>query len=344
MSHFSSSAEAKTSAGASIIDPPYQRVCGIDVSKQTLDAHLLTPEGEHVLHVDQNPAGLQKLVDACRRHQIQYAVLEATGGLQRSAHRALHQAGIAVAVVNPGRVRYFARAEGLIAKNDPIDARNIAYFALRLAPPVTPPPSDAQEQMARLSSRRGQLVQGLIAEKNREEQEFDPWCLKDIRKHITWLNRQIARIDKELDKLVSAQEELEHKARIADEFTGIGRVSAVALVVCMPELGRINRRKAAALAGLAPYDNDSGTCKGPRSIRGGRTRIRMALYMPTLTAIRYPGDIQDMYQRLLARGKRKMQALVACMRKMLIKVNARVAEALAAKEARTTKQVGQAGL
>jgi transposase len=312
-----------------------ERVCGVDVSKLSLDAHFLGPQDqshprEHAVKVDYDPKGMGKLVEECVRRQVQLVVLEATGGLQRPLHLALHAAGIAVAVANPARVRHFANAQGQRAKTDPLDARTIASFALRMAPAVTPPRCALDETIARLNSRRSALVKILVAEKNREESESEADCLKSITKHLKWLEREIQQIDKKMDKLISGQEELERKVRLADEITGIGRVSAVALVVNMPELGRVNRRQAAALAGLAPYNNDSGQRQGKRSIHGGRSHLRTALYMPTLTAIRCPGKLQEMYQRLLARGKCKMQALTACMRKLLIMVNARVAQALAA--------------
>ena len=323
-----------------------ERVCGVDVSKLSLDAHFVScgesrpgenrPDESHgreqALKVDYDDAGMKKLIEHCVRRRVQLVVLEASGGVQRRLHLALHGAGIAVAVANPARIRHFANAQGQLAKTDPLDARMIANFALRMSPVVTPPRSAADEAIAHLNSRRSALVKDMVAEKNREESESEPDCLKSIARHIKWLERDIAQIDKKLDKLVSKQEELERKARLADEITGIGRVSAVALVVSMPELGRVNRRQAAALAGLAPYNDDSGQRRGKRSIHGGRTRLRTALYMPTLTAIRYPGKIQEMYQRLLARGKCKMQALTACMRKLLIMVNARVAQALATKD------------
>jgi transposase len=301
----------------------------VDVSKQHLDCQLIKPAWSRKLKVGYDPAGIARLADTCVEHQIQIVVLEASGGLERQLVKGLHEAGIAVAVINPARIRYFALSEGQMAKTDPLDADLIARFGLQKCPRPTAVRDDRDEQLARLSARRGQLVQMKVAEENRLEQECEPLVVKSLEKHLRVLNREIKQIDRKLDELVAQHEELEPKARIADEMTGIGRVSAVALVVSLPELGKLNRKKIAALAGLAPYNHDSGGHSGPRSIHGGRASVRAALYMPTLTAIRFEGKIKRFYLRLLERGKCKMQALTACMRKMLIILNARVAEALA---------------
>jgi transposase len=307
----------------------FQRVCGIDVSKHTLDAHWCTPDGQRALKLAYDAQGLQQIVQLCLQQQIQLVVVEASGGLQRQLVVALAQAAVPVAVVNPLRIRHFALAEGQIAKTDPLDARLICLFGLRMAPAPTPVRSDKDEKIARLVARRGQLMQAKVAEDNRQQQEADADNLKSIAQHLRFLQRQLQQLDRKLDRLVRQHEQLASKAELADQMTGIGRVSAVALVVSLPELGTMNRKRIASLAGLAPYNDDSGTHLGRRSIHGGRASARQALYMPTLTAIRYEGPIQRMYQRLLAAGKCKMQALTACMRKMLTILNARIAEALA---------------
>jgi len=318
----------KSSSRPAAFKPSYQRVCGIDISKQSLDVHLRTPETETQLKVDYDPQGIQKIIALCLQQQVQIVAVEATGGLQRTLVVALDKAGIALAVINPARIRHFANAEGQLAKTDPLDAQIISLFALRMSPPPMKVRDDQQEKIARLATRRDQLISAKVAEDNRFQQESDPDVLNSIEKHLRWLKKEIGQIDRKLDKLVQASKPLEEKVKIADAMVGIGRVSAVALVVSLPELGRLNRRKIAALAGLAPYNDDSGTVHGKRCIHGGRASVRQALYMPTLTATRYEGKIREMYLRLVSRGKCKMVALTACMRKMLGIINARVAESL----------------
>src|SRR6185436_879614 len=183
-----------------------------------------------------DPQGIEKIIALCLQQQVQIVVVEATGGLQRMLMVALDKAGIALAVINPARIRHFANAEGQLAKTDPLDARIISLFALKMSPAPMKVRDDHDEKIARLVARRDQLIGAKVAELNRLQQELDPDVLNSIEKHLRWLNKEIGQIDRKLDKLVKANQPLEQKAKIADELAGIGRVSAVALVVSLPEL------------------------------------------------------------------------------------------------------------
>jgi transposase len=307
----------------------YERVCGVDVAKDSLELHLIL--GEKIVRNDlpNNPKGHAEVVRLLQKHQVQMTTLEATGGLQRPLAVALVEAGCSLAVVNPARVRYYALSEGIIAKNDKIDARVIASFTQKIKPKPTALRSQQQEHLARLVARKSQLIRAKVAEENRLQQEADADALKSIIKHLRFLTREIAAMDKLLEREVQDDPELLAKVQTADALSGVGRASAIALVVSMPELGRLTGRQAGRLAGLAPMDCDSGTIRKERHIHGGRSAIRTTLYMCVLSAIRYEPKIRRMYQRLLEAGKSKMKALTACMRKMLVILNARVRDAVA---------------
>ena len=249
---------------------------------------------------------------------------------------------IPVAVMNPARVRHYALAEGLMAKTDKVDARLIALFALKIAPLPTAIRSDQMQHLSRLLARKDQLTKYKVAEENRVGQETDPTLLKSIQRMLRSVQKEIAKIDDLLEELVEEDPALQCKAAAADSVTGVGRASAVALVVNMPELGTISNKSASALAGLAPIANESGKMIGERHIAGGRKSVRGTLYMCALSAIRYDEKIRSFYQKLLAAGKCKMKALTACMRKMLVIINARAREALAALTPTSKGQVGVA--
>lgn len=319
----------------------YQRICGVDVAKAELEVYLHTPERKHRGTVANTPEGIAQLVQLCQKHQIQIVVTEATGGLQRPLAVAAVEAGLRVAVLNPARVRHYALAQGILAKTDKVDAKIIAEYALRLAPAPTALRSEPQEKLARLVARRGQLIKAKVAEDNRFQQEGEPDCLSSISRHLQFLGAELEALDQRLYELVEQDPTLEQKARTLDAMTGVGRSSAVNLVVSMPELGELSAKQAGSLAGLAPFNKQSGEQIGERHISGGRAGVRAILYMCTLSAVRYDPRLQGFYHRLLAAGKCKMKALTACMRKLLVIANARVREALAA--LRSTPE-GQGGV
>jgi transposase len=232
--------------------------------------------------------------------------------------------------MNPARIRHYALAEGLMAKTDKVDARIIALFALKIAPEATTVRNQQMEDLAGLVARKEQLTAIKVAEQNRLQQVANPQVLKSIKSLLNSIQKQIDVMDRLLEQLIQQDVVLQTRAQAADGVTGVGRVSAIALVANMPELGTLSGKQISALAGLAPFNKDSGKVTGERHIFGGRASVRRTLYMCVLSAVRSNQKIKSFYQRLLAAGKCKMKALTACMRKMLVIINARVREALAA--------------
>jgi transposase len=319
----------------------YTRVCGIDLGKTSLQLHLVTPETTLPKSLDYDEAGCQKVIELCQQHQVQLVVLEATGGLQRKLAVALVQAKVPVAILNPSRIRHYALGEGMLAKTDTVDAAILASFALKIAPKPTAVRTAQQEQLARLAARKSQLTWAKVDELNRLQQEGDADAIASLRRHLKFLEKELARVDGQLEQLVYADPALEAKVEAADTLVGVGPASAIALVVQMPELGTLTRKQVGSLAGVAPFAKESGQSVGERHIQGGRAPVRSILYMCTLTAVRCQGKIQDFYQTLLKAGKCKMVALTACMHKMLTIINARVRDAMLALGASTPQ--GQGG-
>jgi transposase len=295
------------------------KVVGIDIAKYHFDLHLL-PEGQAAQYPN-DAAGIAQ----CRQWLLQVRperiVLEATGGYEWALTLELQTAGLSVIVVNPRRVRDYARSQGQLAKTDRIDARVLAEFAL--SPRVQPrelPTADAHQRRAWLARKR-QLVAMHVAERNHREHATERTIVQSVRRLLALLAKEIAAIDRKLAAAVAADPHLQQKAEILDSTPGIAQATAVALVTELPELGRVNRRQIAALVGLAPLNRDSGQCRGKRITGGGRVRVRTALYMPMLTVIRCNPVLRSFYQRLLQNGKPKMTALVATMRKLLTILN-----------------------
>lgn len=318
----------------------YTRVCGIDLAKTSLQLHLVTPETAVSRSLDYDDAGCQQVVELCRKQQIQIVVLEATGGLQRQLAVALTEASIPLAILNPSRIRHYALAEGMIAKTDKVDAAILAGFALKIVPKPTRVRTAQQEQLARLSARKSQLTWAKVDESNRLLQESDADAIASLRRHLKFLGKEIARVDQQLEDLIQADPALQAKVAAADTLVGVGRASAVALIVQMPELGTLSGKQAGSLAGVAPFAKESGTTVQERHIQGGRAPVRSILYMCTLTAVRCAGKLRDFYQTLLKAGKCKMVALTACMHKMLTILNARVRDAILALAASTPQGSG----
>jgi transposase len=293
---------------------------GIDVAKQQLDVHL-RPTDES-FRLGRDDAGLTELVERLQRLAPVLVVLEATGGYEITVAAALGSAGLPVAVVNPRQIRHFARATGPLAKTDALDARVIALFAEAIQPVARPLPSAAAQALAERVARRRQLNEMLGAERNRHQQVRDPRLQRRIATHIRWLTQALADLEAELDDNIRSSPLWRATDNLLQSVPGIGDVTAYTLIADLPELGRLDRRKIAALVGIAPINRDSGTLRGRRMIGGGRPMVRCVLYMATLTAVRFNPVIALFYQRLIAAGRPKKVALTAAMRKLLTILNA----------------------
>jgi transposase len=295
---------------------------GIDVSKAQLDVR--THAGALSFQYGNDEAGLERLVHTLRPLQVQLIVMEASGGYERLGAAVLTQAGFEVAVVNPRQVRAFAVASGVLAKTDRVDARVLAHFAAAIRPSQRVIADEQRELLDELLGRRRQLVGMLVMEKNRLAQARDRRVRRDIKSLVDILEKRIRGCDGELQQLIQASPIWRAQEDLLRSFNGIGPVSARTLLIELPELGRLSRKKIAALVGLAPIAHDSGTRRGARHIHGGRTQVRTALYMAAVTAIRSNPCIREFYQRLTAAGKPVKLALTACMHKMLTILNAMV--------------------
>ena len=292
---------------------------GIDVSKDRLDGAVLGEE--RGWQVDNTPNGIAQLVEWLQELQAELIVVEATGGYQRSVVEALYQAGLAVAVVNPARVRQFARACGLLAKTDKLDARVLAVFGERIQPRRYAGKSEAGKQLSALLVRRKQLEEMLKAEQNRLR-TISPSVRGSVERIIACLKKEKKSLDGQIQQFIAEEEGWHEQAKILGSAPGVGLVTSATLLAELPELGKMDRKKIAALVGVAPMNFDSGRKRGNRKTKGGRGNVRSVLYMATLVATRYNPVIQAHYQQLLKRGKLKKVALMACMRKFLTILNA----------------------
>ena len=300
---------------------PPQAFFGIDVSKRQLDI-AARPSGDF-WSTTNDEAGIQDLVKRLRRCCPSLIVLEATGGYEFPLVVALAAAHLPFAVANPRQVRDYAKGIGYIEKTDKIDAAVLAHFAEVVHPEPRPLPSEATLRLNALVVRRRQLVTMLTCEENRRATA--PAEVRDeIQAHIDWLKQSVSRLEKELRAAIKQDPEWREEYRILCSAKGVGPALASSLIAGMVELGKLNRREIAKLAGTAPLARDSGKFKGRRTIWGGRSAIRAVLYMAALVATRHNPVIRDLYQRLLCAGKLKKVALVACMRKLLTILNAMV--------------------
>ena len=296
---------------------------GIDVSKDGLDVATL-PTGP-VRHLANSEEGIASLADSLKALKPERVVLEATGGYQLPLASALAAAGLKVVVVNPRQVRDFARSTGQLAKTDRIDALVLAKFAEVIKPPVRPIPDAEQQELVDLVSRRRQLVGMLTAEENRRQRAAGP-IAKQIERHIDWLKKEISKTEDRTKEKLEANSIWCESVNLLKSVPGVGPATAMVLTAELPELGRLNRRQIAALVGVAPLCSDSGRHRGERRTWGGRARVRATLYMAALSATRCNTIIRTFYKRLLGEGKKKKQALVACMRKLLVILNAMLRE------------------
>jgi transposase len=293
----------------------------MDVAKATLDLSAPAASQAPSRRFANTAAGQRALVRWLRPLGEVQVICEATGGYERAALAALRAAGLAVSVVNARQVRDFARAQGRLAKTDRLDAAVLAEFGRCLRPAVTVAPSAAQQQLAELVARRQQVLQLRTAEHNRLEHATHPAVRRQLQRHLVALARQLEQLEAWLDELVRAEESLAQKVARLCLVRGVGRITAVALLATLPELGTLNRRQAAALVGVAPFNRDSGPRRGHRMIAGGRAAARRALYMAGLVAAFTNARFKVFYQRLVAEGKPPKVALVAVMRKLIILLN-----------------------
>jgi transposase len=303
--------DAKPAAPSSVI--------GIDVSKHHFDVKL--PSQAKTLKFDSTESGLKELLEKLSAFRECLIVLEATGGYERRLVAELASADHRLAVVNPKRVRDFARADGQLAKTDRIDAHVLALFGERMQPRQSEKTPAKQQELQQLVARRRQVVALHTAESNRLDLTTAKLARKGIRQVLALLERQRAGLDAEIARLVQSDDDWKAKNEILQSVPGVGPGTSAALLAELPELGRVSRQQIASLVGLAPFPRDSGTMKGTRSIWGGRRTVRSALYMAALSARRCNPVLREFANRLEASGKRFKVLITACMRKLLVILN-----------------------
>ena len=297
---------------------------GIDVSKSHLDVHL--DPLEQSLHLDNTSDGLTQLQQHLNGLPVERIVVESTGGYERDLLNALLDAHAPVALVNPRPVRDFAKGLNLLAKTDRLDARMLALYARHVQPRITPSVAPATQALRELVARRRQLVDQLTQQRNHREHARLDAVRASIPRMEQYLRTELVAIEALIQQHIDDQPPLQQRYERMQSITGIGPQIARVLVSELPELGHLDRRKLAALVGVAPYNDDSGKRQGHRHIRGGRPVVRCALYMAALVAARHNDVIRDYYQGLIQRGKPRKVALVACMRKLLNHLNALMTE------------------
>lgn len=295
-------------------------IVGIDVSKDHLDVHLL-PGGES-FRVDHDQDGLEVLLTSLQREESVLVALEATGGFESVVAAKLSTAGLPVVIVNPVQVRRFAQAIGKRAKTDPIDAAVIAHFAEATKPEVRELPDEATRLLGELIARRRQIVQMIVSERNRARMLTSPELKKSVSRLLKALQRELKAVDKEIDDNIRKTPLWREKEDLLRSVPGVGPNIARTILAELPELGALGRRQVASLVGVAPFTRQSGKWRGQSFIWGGRSKVRAALFMGALVAVRHNPTLRDFYERLLARGKAKKQALIAVVRKLITILNA----------------------
>lgn len=295
---------------------------GIDVSKDRLDVHV-RPSREAFV-VARDGKGLEELIERLQALSPRLIAIEATGGFETIAAAAIAGATLPLAIVNPAQVRHFAQAVGKRAKTDPIDAEVIARFAEAVKPEPRPLPDEQARLLAELVARRRQIIEMIVAERQREKRAENVRVRKSLARTIKTLEKELPEIDGDIDTLVRGSPAWREKEDLLVSFPGVSNILARTFLAELPELGRLSRREIASLAGLAPYTRQSGRWKGKSMIGGGRAALRAALYMAALSASRCNRPLKVFYQRLLSAGKPKMVALIAVARKVLTILNAMV--------------------
>jgi transposase len=293
---------------------------GIDVAKDRLDVHL-RPSAESFA-VARDGEGLVQLVERLQNLAPRLVVMEATGGYETIVASAVAAAHLPLAVVNPRQIRDFARATGKLAKTDAIDAAAIAHFAEAVRPPIRPI-ADAEAQMlGELVARRRQVIQMIVAERNRRRRATQGRIVRAIERHLELLQSELSELEEDIDGAIRKSPAWQADAELLVSVPGIGPATLRTLIADLPELGRLDRRKIAALVGVAPINRDSGTMRGRRAIAGGRPAVRTALFMAAMVASRKNPIIAPYYAKLRAAGKTAKQALTACIRKLVVILNA----------------------
>ena len=297
---------------------------GIDVSKATLDVAIL-PTGEHLI-VSNDEAGIDELLGKLAEVSDALVVLEASGGFERPVAAALATSGVALFVVNPRQARDFAKATGRLAKTDRLDAFVLAHFAQAIRPAPRAIPDAEAREFQEILARRRQIIRMMTAEKNRLGAINSKAVRGRIEAYIKWLEKKLSRTDRDLDETIENSPTFKENEALLRSVPGVGPVLCRTLLAELPELGCLSPRELSALVGVAPLNRDSGILRGRRTVWGGRARVREALYMGALIASRFNPAIREFYERLVEAGKPKKVALVACMRKLLVILNALMRE------------------
>lgn len=292
---------------------------GIDISKAWLD--IAVHERAETFRASNDDPGIASLVKRLKKLKASLIVLEPTGGFEMLVVAELTRAGLPVAVVNAKRVRDFARATGQLAKTDKLDAKVLAHFAAAVRPAVRSLRSEEEEQLTALLTRRRQVIDMLTVEKNRLV-TVRAKMRTDIQAHIQWLSNSLQELDKEIEDFVEGMPAWKEKDALLQSVPGVGPVTSATMLGMLPELGLLNRQEIAALVGVAPVNKDSGKKRGRRRVYGGRADVRSVLYMAALSAKKFNPVIRKFYERLISQGKEKKVALTACMRKLLVILNA----------------------
>jgi transposase len=293
---------------------------GIDVAKDRLDIHV-RPSGESFT-VARDGEGLAALVDRLKQIAPALVVLEATGGFEITVAAAVGSAGLPLAVVNPRQIRDFARATGKLAKTDSLDAAAIAHFAQAVHPEPRPLPDAQAQELGELVARRRQVIEMITSESNRGRQLQSKRLKKRIERHLDALQKELTEIENDLDESIRGTPIWRESENLLKSVPGVGNATARTLLADLPELGTLGRKQIAALVGVAPFNRDSGTWRGQRTVWGGRAGVRAALYMAALVASRRNPVIAAFYRHLRSAGKPAKVALTACMRKLLVILNA----------------------
>jgi len=298
-----------------------KNVAGLDVSKDSIECRIRV-EGAALIRVQNTTKGHLRLARSLKKYEVTLVVMESTGGYEQQLYQFLWTKEIPTALVNPRQIRAFAKSLGRRAKNDMLDTEVLMTYGITLSPePRKPEPKEIQE-LKELSTRRQQLNKILTAEKNHlKAPGVTALTRKNIGDSLKFLKSQIKLINNSIEKIIESSNTLKQKSQKLQAQTGVGAVVAFTLLAEMPELGKLSRNKISALVGVAPFDRDSGSFRGSRSIAGGRVNVRCSLYMATLTARRANPIVKAFYQRLIAKGKPKKVAHVACMRKFIIHLN-----------------------
>jgi transposase len=294
---------------------------GIDVSKEHLDISI-GEEGEYLVFGN-NEEGISKIIERLKPLEPALIVIESTGGLEKMIVAELYAKQLPVSLIEPGRVRHFAKSDGQLAKTDKLDARILAKYAKALTPPVVHLPTEEEQYLSALMTRRRQILAMLTSEKNHllsTPSKVRPL----VERIITSLQQQLEELNQTIDEYIDHSDAFRQKEDLLRSAPGVGPVTAAIILSDLPEIGHLDRKKIAALVGVAPFNNDSGHRSGKRRVKGGRESVRHVLYMATLAATRFNPVIQRFYQHLLKLGKPHKVALVACMRKLLSILNAMI--------------------